>query len=348
MNDLNVKRFKSIIAIGVLTISTLSLVNMINEDAYAIEAPKNIQAISIKDQYIRINWDTIFIENSSSYEENMQYEVYVIEGGKREYVGTTPDKGFVFTNLKGNTEYEFLVRALTHRNATIPDITFISNKVKTGSLAGSVDKDNKLGFRTKSEKLGQTANVIIGSDTLDPRNKKLNYNIDLTREKLSGSKEVVVSIPADVVMTKSEKLIKIIGNDFTLSFNPNVFENDMLKSNSDKSDVGVRFKIAPVNKNLILNNAKDNSSDIVSKKYILEAKTFVGSSSEEMDSLNGTMDLIMDYDLLRTKTRRLKNIYLTHYDSYDKSYEVIDSGENGTAIGKIDNLGTYLTIGTRR
>ena len=345
MRKSNVKKVRSIIVIGAIVLSSLTVGSIINTDAYAaVTIPKHVKAISIKDQYIRINWDTAFEE----YNTNIQYEVYVIEGGRREYVGTTIDTGFVFTNLKGNTDYEFFVRGLDQRDATVPDIVYVSNKVRTGNFAGTIDKDKQLGYRTKAEKSGHTANVIIGSDTLNINNKRLNYNLDLTREELAGSKDVVISIPADVVLTKSEKLIKIIGSDYTLSFSPNVFESATLKSNSQRSDAGVRFKVSPVKKSLILKNAIDKSADVISQKYVLEAQTFVGNMSENMDSVNGTMNLVLDYDLLRTNSRRLKTINLVHYNSFDKVYTRIANGEGGTALGELTELGTYLTIGTRR
>lgn len=349
MRNSNMKRISSMIAIGAIILSSVTIGSIINEDSYAANIPNIVKAISIKDQYIRINWGTDYDAGT-----DIQYEVYVIEGGRREYVGTTPDKGFVFTNLKANTKYEFLVRTLykykydSFNNSLTPSDDYISNVVRTGSNAGTIDKDNKLGYRTKAEKLGQTANVVIGSDTLNRDNNKLNYILDLTREELAGSKQVVVSIPTDVILAKSEKLIKIIGSDYTLSFSPNVFENATLKANAQRADAGVKFKLTPMNQNLVLRNAKDKSADVVSKKYLLEAKTLVGSTSEDMDLLNGTMDIILDYDVFRAKARRLKTINLAQYDSFEKSYKQIASGEGGTAIGEISELGTYLTIGARR
>lgn len=348
MKNLKTKKIHKIIALSVLTLGTLTLENALSTEVYAIESPRNVRAISIRDEYIRVNWDAVKDSYMEAKGELVQYEVYVIEGDKREYVGTTTDTGFVFVNLKKNTSYKFQVIALDHIGSSIPDTNYISNSVMTKNSAGTLDKDGALTQRTKTERVGNSANIIIGTDSINNYNKNLYYTVDLTRDEFVGVKDVVVSIPSKVILNKSQKLIKIINTDYTLSFIPNVFTNEVIRENKDKNSAGVRFRISPTSQNLTLKNLRDKSFDIISKKYLLEANTFVGSTSTQLSSLNGNIHITLDYDSYRAKSRRLKALNLAKYDAFEQAYKIISASEGGASTGTIDELGTYLTIGSRR
>ncbi len=346
MKNLKTKKIISLIVISTITLVTITFGNMMSEETNAaIESPSSIRAISVKNEYIRVNWNAVSTEYMTEKNIPVQYEVYVIEDGTRTYLGTTLDTGFIFKNLKKNTNYEFLVRALDTTGSSDMDTFYKSNMVRLGNEAGNLDKDGALAAHTKAEKKGNTANIIIGNDILS---NKMDYIVDLTREELAGSKDVMVSIPVKVALNQNVNRIKIIANDYTISFTPNAFENSVIKANKDRDDAGIKFKVSQVNQNLILKNTEDRSLDVVSKKYLLEASAFVGSTAQKLYSLNGNMDLIVDYDLYRSNTRRLKTIKLVRYNSFDKTYKTIGNGEGGTALGKINELGTYLTIGSRR
>lgn len=312
-----------------------------------ITHPQDVRATLIKNEYIRINWDEVRDKPTQDDGKEVQYEVYLISEGSREFLGSTGTTGFIFKNIKPNTTYKFLVRAIGKYGSSKPLDESISNKVKTGNKVESTDKDGELGEKTKVEKSGDTAKVIIGTDAFVKGNE---YTIDLTRGTLSGSKNVIVSMSAKIVVKEKNKKINIIGNDYNLSFSPNVFENSTLRNNKDKSSAGVKFEISPTEGRFELSNNRGDT--MLASNYLLEAKAFIGASSETLENLNGKMNLILDYDQELARRRRFKesDINLVKYDVYNRAFKEVFGNRSsyGTSIGDIDELGIYTITGSRR
>ena len=307
--------------------------------------PQNVSATLIKNEYIRINWNEVKDQATEEDGKKVQYEVYLIEGGSREFLGATGTTGFIFKDLEPNTTYKFLVRAVGKYGSSKPLDESISNKVKTGSKVESSDKDGELGENTTVDKSGETAKVVIGEDAFKDGSE---YTIDLTRGVLSGSKDVILSMSAKIVVTGKNRTIKIVGNDYNLSFSPNVFENSTLRDNKDKSSAGVKFEISPTDGRFELTSNRGDT--VLSSNYLLDAKTFVGASSQNLEQLNGKMNLVLDYDQQLADRRRFKTINLVKYDKYDRKFKEVFGNRSsyGTSIGDINELGTYTIIGSRR
>ncbi len=302
--------------------------------------PQDIRASLINNQYIRINWNKV----TEPGNKNVQYEVYVVEGNKRELIGSTATTGFVFRDINPNTTYKFLVRAVGKYGSSKPINESMSNEVRTGSAAGPKDEDGKLGKETKAEKSGDTANIVIGEDAFKDGGE---YVIDLTRGTLAGSNKVVMSMAAKIVVDGKDRKIKIVGKDYGLNFSPNVFENSTMVSNKGNANAGVKFEVLPVNTNFDL--AENKGATILASKYYLRGRTYVASSSNEIENLNGNMNFVLDYNANLATTRRLQNINLVKYDAYDRKFKnIVGSSEYGTSMGDINELGTFTTTGSRR
>ena len=310
-----------------------------------ITGPQKVRASLIQDEYIRINWNTVVDKATEADGKTVQYEVYVVEGNSQQLIGSTGSTGFVFRDLKPNTTYKFLVRAVGKYGSSKPINESMSNEVTTGSKSGPKDEDGKPGEQTTANKSGDTANVVIGDDAFKAGSE---YVIDLTRGPLAGSDKAVVSISAKVVVNEKNNKVKILGKDYSLSFTPNAFENSTITSNKANKNAGVKFEVLPVNTNFELN--QNQGDTILSSKYLLKARVFVGGRSDEVGALNSKMNFILDYDDNIVRTRRLKSINLVKYDVYDRRFKEVfgNSSSYGTSIGDLEELGTYIITGSRR
>lgn len=315
-------------------------------DIPEISHPQEVRASLIQNQYIRINWREVIDEATEADGKKVQYEIYVIEDGKQEFIGSTTGTGFVYRDIKRNktTDFKFLVRAVGKYGSSKPINESMSNVVTVKAGAGPIDKDGEPGEKTKVEKSGETANIIIGRDAFDGRNE---FTIDLTRGELSGSKEVVIRIPSRVVANEKNKTINIIGRDYNLSFTPNVFESSKILANKENNNSGVSFKVLPVKENLELVNNAGNT--VIATQYLLDGKVFVGASSDNIENLKTNMDLVLDYDSNMAISRRLQNISLVRYDGHNRNWEnAYGNMGYGSINAKVNKLGTYTIIGSRR
>lgn len=298
-------------------------------DISKVEAPGNVEASLIYDKYINITWDKV--EGATSY------EVYVVTNNSQTYfIGNTNLTSFIYKDLESNTKYKFIVKAIGKYGLSNPSM--VSNEVETGRHVGPEDKDGELSENTSSTKVGDTANIIIGTDDYDDKEIK----IDLTKGPLAGSKEVVVSMPAKVVSSYLAKDITVIGNDFYIKFNPTVFNVSKIEQNRKREDTGVRFKISP-------NDKKDVKS--FSNEYILSANAFVGKDISEIDYLKSKVQLSLDLNVNKANMRRNRDISLRRYDEYSGNWIYVKQrlDNYSTSINTtIDKLGIYSIIGKRR
>lgn len=299
-----------------------------------IGAPQNVTAEVAYDQYIKVNWKGV---NGAT-----EYEIYVSEDDEQfEYIGSTELLNFVYQKIRSRTKYQFMVRAIGKYGSSKPLDVSKSNTVRTGSRVGPEDDDGKLSEDTIMERVGNTANVIVGYRDFDK-----DLTIDLTRGDLAGSDEVVVSIPADIVSKDRDNNIIIIGKDYTIKFRPGVFKNSTMKDNRNRDDAGVRFKVAPYKENIEL---KNNGMTVLANRYMLEGHTFVGNSLTTLDYLNGNMEISLDYDEQKSNMRRMKRVFMARYDSHNGRWEEVSQGFIGVGYMKfIDRLGLYTIIGSRR
>ena len=236
--------------------SATDIYNGIKYTIAKLPAPGNVIASILYDKYIKISWDAV--ANAKSY------EIYAVIGSGSPFsIGTTQDTTFVYQDVKSNTSYKFIVKALGEYGLSNASIT--SNTVTTGNNAGPSNTDGGLNDNTVIKKSGNMATVTVGANDYNK-----NLTIDLTSGDLAQSKELVISMPAKVVANYYSKTITVKGNDFNLSFNPTVFNVDRIENKKNRSDTGIKFKIA-------LNKEKNAAS--LSNEYVLSANGFVGKDS---------------------------------------------------------------------
>lgn len=298
-----------------------------------VNAPQGVRADLIYDRYIKIVW--------SPTADAIEYEIYVVINDRNmEMIGTSKTTSFVYEDLEARTSYKFIVKAIGEFN--ISEASRESNTVRTGSRVGIPDSDGGLNQETVMNKNGITAEVIIGR-----KDYREALTIDLIRGELAGSKEIIISMPAEVVTSYYSKDITVIGKDYVLVFNPNVFETEKMIFNSNNESAGVRFKMSPNNKNSNL----ENGNTALSTGYILEASQYIGKTDMPIEYLSSDILLNLDYDGNLSSLRRLKVISFSKYDYYSGKWmtvkEISDSEQ--MAIGDyIDELGLYMVIGSKR
>lgn len=296
-----------------------------------LNAPTGVVAELVYDRFIRVHWNEV--------EDAKEYEIFVvIDDENTEFIGSTELTSFAYNDLEPRTRYRFVVKAVGDFGSSNPSME--SNTVKTGRRVGPPDEDGSLTEDTVISKTGDTANVVIGEKEDD------DVVIDLTRGDLAGSKKVVISMPASVVTDYRSEDIKVIGSDFTLSFNPSAFNVATVRQNEDREDAGVKFEIEPYNGN---NNAP--GGNVLSNIYNLQAYAYVGKSNTDIKYLAEKLNFVLDYDMDKANMRKLNNIEFNIFDDYDNSWEEVDgyiSLGYGVVSGKIDVLGRYTAIGTRR
>ncbi|MEN6460756.1 MAG: IPT/TIG domain-containing protein, partial [Syntrophomonas sp.] len=300
------------------------------------EAPQGVVAEIIRDRYndtdrsIKVNWTAVTGAT--------EYEVYVVADGQSEYIGSTALTSFVYEDLQPDTTYKFIVKTIGNFGASKPSLE--SNKVKTGDTVGPPDDDGTLNEKTQMVKQGTMAMVNIGTDDF-----KDKTTVDLTRGTLAGCKELVISIPAKVVASSKARDVAVCGPDYSITFNPQIFNISSMNENHNKPEAGVRFKIAPYTASLNLVGGNN-----LSTPYTLEALAFVGQNNTSLDYLNGNMDFLLDYDTSKAGLRRLSNITMNRYSQSSNIWEPVSYGNTtlGNAIkGSIGRLGCYVIMGRR-
>lgn len=295
--------------------------------------PQGVRADLIYDRYIKIMW--------SEVPDAIEYEIYVvIDSSNMEMIGSSKFTSFVFEDLEPRTTYRFIVKAIGEFN--ISKASKESNSVRTGREVGIPDEDGELNEETIINKKGNLAEIVIGRND---RDKKMT--VDLTRGNLAGAKEVSISISAEAIASRYSKDITIIGKDFTLVFNPNVFMNDSILDNRNNPDAGVRFRVSPDNGNPNL----EAGMTALSTVYVLDASQYIGKTNNNMEYLNSSILLNIDYNGNISSTRRLNQISFSRYDTLRGRWiSIKDTDDNDAmAIGTyIDRLGKYMVAGSRR
>jgi len=321
---------------GVIVVNTDGGASNIYEDLKyglpELAAPTDVVAELVYDRYIKIHWQGVT--------DAKAYEIYTLEGSStsREYIGTTELTSFVFHDLKPNTNYRFIVTALGNFGNSPPSI--ISNLVRTGRRVGSPDDDGSLNENTKMEKIGTRAIVAIGTKDA---NKELTF--DLTKGDLAGSQDIVISIPASIIAGADTKNVTIIGRDFRIRMNPNVFYSTKIKDNRNKTDAGVRFTIAPTSTDSI-----GTGNTALSTQYELSADLYIGNENSALDFLGSSFQITLDVNLALTDLRRFRTIGLSRYQGEEQAWRTIASGnQDSVALTALaDRLGKFGVIGRRR
>lgn len=302
-----------------------------------ISAPLGVSAEVVIDRYndtdlyIKVNWNKV--------EGALQYEIHVIEDGENpQFVGSTDLTSFIYKDLKPRSHYKFVVTAVGSFGSS--KYSAESNEVMTGSKVGYPDVDGKLGEKTEIKRQGQMVNVTVGTGDFDQK----NMVIDLARGELAGAREVVISIPAGVVISSNAKDIEINGSDYKVKFNPAVFRVNQVYASGGRSDGGIRF-VLKLNEGSALVGSAPNLSKVLE----LKAEFFRGSDKSSLDYLARNMALVLDYDMSKAEMRRFNQVNLARYDTYKAGWEEVGQPKlvTGTAGESINRLGSYTVIGRR-
>ncbi len=298
-----------------------------------IAAPSNVVAELVYDRFIRVHWGAV--------SGATQYEIFVVtDDTKTELIGSTRLTSFAYSDLRPRTRYKFVVKAVGGYGSS--EASRESNTVRTGSVVGPPDEDGKPGENTSMVKTGNVANVVIGT-----KDKGITpVIIDLTGGSLAGSTEIVISMPAGVIMQNGNRNVQVMGKDFSLNFKLSAFNVAAVRENSAKTDTGVRFVVAP-NKG----NTQVASGNGLSTVYNLDATVYVGKENTVMDYLAGPLNLVLDYDLQKADLRKLNYAGFSHFNPETNSWQSVGSPIN-TAVnfvsGTVNRLGGYAVIGSRR
>ena len=292
-----------------------------------IDAPENANAEIIYDRYIRITWDEV--EGAS------EYEIYVSEDDSSYiFAATTGETSFIYQDLEEKTDYRFKIRAVGNISTSNPSTE--TNKVTTGSDAGYEDNDGDLSENTSINLMGDTAQVIIGTDS--HRDKTV---VDLTSTSLSGANRAVISIPMEVANSYRAADVQVIGKDFVLQFNPSAFSQSAV----EEDGAGVKFTISPSSE------GSGFGQTSLSGEYVMEAVVYSSGTENQIYNASGPISLTMDYDTAKYAMRRMKSAYIASYDSYSGTWRKISdssSGYSSSASAMVYKLGRYMVAGSRR
>ncbi len=296
--------------------------------------PEGVVAELVFDRYIRVHWGAV--PGAS------EYEIYaVINDEGMEYIGSTGITSYLYSNLETRTDYRFVIKAVGNFGASPPSM--VSNRVRTGRQVGYPDDDGAINENTQLIRIGQRADVVIGTRDFDDK----ELVIDLLRGELAGSSEVIISIPASVVASGRAKDITVVGKDFSIRFNPNVFNNSTVANNRNREDAGVRFNISPISENLSI-----TGGNYLSNPYVLEANIYLGRENIKIDYLRSFINFSVDIDQAKADMRRLNDFKLHRYDENRGIWMPIDYTLHEPGSSSItavtDRLGRYLIIGSRR
>lgn len=300
-----------------------------------LPVPTGVTAELVYDRYIKVNWTKV--------EDAEEYEIHVvINDHEKVFVGSTELTSLVYKNLDRNTKYKFVVTAIGKYGGS--KYSEESNEVRTGDKVGPKDEDGELGEKTKIEKVGNAANVIIGEDDSEKA-----LDIDLTRGNLAGAKEVIISIPASVAANYDAKDVTVTGQDFRLKFNPKNFYSTQTSENRNKRDAGVRFSIKRDGRT-VDTHMGSNGQTTLSKQYELKAYVYDGQTKTEMSYLPAYMQIALDVDTQKASMRRIKHITLSFYDEDDQAWIPIANGssESYSIMGVTEKTGKFAVLGSRR
>jgi len=297
-----------------------------------LTAPTGVVAELVYDRFIRIHWNEV--PGAS------QYEIFVvIDDRTTELIGSTELTSFVYNDLESRTRYRFIVKAVGDFGSSKPSME--SNTVRTGSVVGPPDEDGGLSENTTMTKTGNTANVTIGTDS-----GRGDIVIDLTKGTLAGSKDLIISMPAAVIVKDGSRNIQVIGTDFSLMLQPSAFNIATVRENSNKSDAGVRLIVKADT-----GNTQAPAGNQLSTVYKLEASTYVGNSHANVDYLARSINILLNYDVQKSNLRKLNKADLTYFDAASNSWTAVGNSTGmveGLVSGEISRLGRYTVIGSRR
>ena len=295
-----------------------------------LQAPLGVYAELVYDRYIKINWNRV--------DGAGEYEVYVvIDDNEIEFIGSTVLTSYLYSDLEPNTRYKFIVKAIGRFGSSPPSAE--SNTVKTGKTAGPPDEDGGIEEKTQKQTAGGAQSVTIGLDDY-----KDETRIDLTTQDSTGVKEAVVSIPAAVITKKDAADIIITGKDFTIKFNPGVFDTSKVSQYRSRRDAGVRFTVTPYE-----GSPDVKGKTLLSQQYVLKAEFYLGADSTPMEYLSSSMQITLEYDTAKAGLRRLGSIALCRYDDYTGTWQEVAKSPGGSTVSAlIDSMGRFAVIGSRR
>lgn len=298
-----------------------------------LQAPAGVMAELVYDRYIKVNWNPVAGAK--------EYEIYVVANNKvREFIGSTELTSFVYENIEPYTSYRFVVTAIGAYGSS--KASSESNTVITKGKAGPPDQDGGLGEKTKQEKIGDRAEIVIGTD----EDTQKDLTVDLTRGTLAGSREVVISIPASVVADGGRGSIIVNGKDFRIKFSPNIFYTEKIKENKKRGDAGVRVEIMPVAEIPDM----DKGQTALSGVYGIKAFAFVGKDRTEITYVRASVQITLDVDRAKADMRKLKSLYLSRYDAYERTWTPMAAGDGDSMAltALTDRLGKFIILGSRR
>ena len=297
-------------------------------------APLGVTAEIMHDKYN--NTDTGIKVTWTGVKGATEYELYVVEDGQMEFIGSTKLLAYIHQDLKARTTYKFIVKAVGDFGSSKPSAE--SNTVRTGRDVGIPDIDGGIVENTKLEKKGLTGYVNIG--TKEGRN---NLVIDMTRGDLAGANELVLSIPASVVVNNRNMLIDVKGADFALKLTPAVFNNERLVQNRHKEEAGVRLTVKPTPSNAT--SSANGLSPIISLKADFYDKAFI----TPLDYLATNMSIVLDYDVAKANMRRFRSVSTSRYDTYSNNWQPLNKETyiSGATTAIINRLGDYSVMGAR-
>lgn len=299
-----------------------------------LEAPLGVTAELIHDKYnntdtgIKVTWNEVAGAT--------EYELYVVEDGQMKFIGSTKLKAYIHEDLQPRTTYKFIVKAVGNFGSSKPSAE--SNTVRTSRNVGLPDYDGGLIENTRQEKKGNTAQVVLGT-----RESRSNLVIDLTRGDLAGARELVLSIPAQVIVNNRYMNIEVRGSDWAMRLTPAVFNIAKVQQAQSKDDAGVRFKIAPGTNN------SGASANGVSQVYELKADFYEGANTSSIEYLATNMSLVLDYDVMKVNMRKFRSVSISRFDPYSSSWQALnkDTYLSGSTSTIINRMGNYVVMGGR-
>ncbi len=302
-------------------------------DLPGIDAPEEVEAELVFDRYIRVHFSPV---SGADF-----YEIYVLEDTTREdraeFIGSTDSTSFLFKDIEPKTTYRFIVKAVGEFGSS--ESSRMSNAVKTGRNVGYSDEDGDLGEYTTIDKTGNVLNISLGYRDFD------GLKVDLNKNEYKGAKEIIISIPLKVVFdANAYDTVTVFGEDFSLSFNPRVFQSSSYSKYKGEKDAGIKFRIY-----YNTGNTNLNSYTSLSNQLVLEGDFYRGKESQKINYLMGSMSLTMDYQKDKADLRRIDNIHMYYYDT--SNWKQVSSSVNkyyGQVSGNINNLGRYAILGYRR
>ncbi len=303
-----------------------------------ISPPRNVVATLMYDKYIKVDWDLV--------EDAFDYEVYVIiDDGGAEYIGSTDSTSIVYEEgLETRTEYRFLVKSVGEYGESLKYGE--SNTVETGRDVEEIeDEDGEIAEETSTERIGDKVELTLGTSDYDDE----DIQLDLTKTKFAGVKEVIVSMPSSVIASYDARDISITGGGFRLKLNPKIFYNSTIRENREDKSLGVKLRIG-LNSQDSKGVKMKSPQGSLSKPLILEGYLFDGKEYENIEYLKGSFEIVLDFDSQKAKMRRYRRVELCRYDEYEGSWTSISSMNHEYVINVrtlSDRLGKYSVVGKR-